>query len=131
MLEPWKALRLGLRPPQGWARAIREALGISLSAFARQLGMSHAGVRKLEAAEAAEVITLTSLYKLAQALDCDLRYALVPRTTLAQQRQERVLAVYRNWLYPMQEREEDRFGREDENDHPLPSSFFPPPWNKP
>jgi predicted DNA-binding mobile mystery protein A len=44
--------------------------------------MSHAGVRKLEISEAEETITLASLRKLANALNCELKYALVPRTSL-------------------------------------------------
>ncbi len=101
LLAPWKAAHLGARPSLGWARAIREALGLSVSAFGRRLGMTHAGVRKLEAAEAAGVITLASLYKLAEALDCDLRYALVPRTSLSQRNRERVQAVVRSMLYQL------------------------------
>lgn len=98
LLAPWQAAHLCVPPGLGWARSIREALGWSTSVLGRKLGMSHAGVRKLEAAEAAGVITLASLYKLAQALECDLRYALVPRTTLALQRQREMQAVVMNWL---------------------------------
>jgi len=61
------------------ARAIRDALGMSLTAFARRLAMTPAGARKLEQAEAEDVITLASLRKLAEALDCELHYALVVR----------------------------------------------------
>ena len=82
LLASWKAAPLGARPGAGWVRAIREALGMSAAAFARRLGMSHSGVRKLEAAEASDAITLASLRKLAAALDCELHYALVPRQSL-------------------------------------------------
>lgn len=85
----------------GWVRAIRDALGMSGAALARRLGMSTAGLRKLEAAEANEVITLASLRKLAQALDCELHYALVPRTSLAQQLQERAETVAKAQLGPI------------------------------
>jgi predicted DNA-binding mobile mystery protein A len=57
------------------------------------LGMSQAGVSKLESAEAADAITLGTLRKLAQALDCELQYALVPRTSLTQQLHNRAEAV--------------------------------------
>jgi len=66
-----------------------EYLGMSAAAFARRLGMSPAGVRKLEGAEASYTITLASLRKLAQALDCELQYALVPRTSLVQHVKDR------------------------------------------
>lgn len=100
-LASWKAVSLATKPNAGWVRAIRDALGMSGAALARRLGMSTAGLRKLEAAEANEVITLASLRKLAQALDCELHYALVPRTTLAQQLQERAEAVAKTQLSPI------------------------------
>ena len=85
LLETWSAAKLSARPRAGWVRAIRESLGMSAAAFARRLGMTPAGVRKLESAEASDSITLASLRKLAQTLDCELQYALVPRTSLVQQ----------------------------------------------
>ncbi len=57
------------------------------------MGMTGNGVRKLESAEAQQVITLASLRKLANALDCELVYAMVPRKPLAEQLQERALTV--------------------------------------
>ena len=101
LLKGWKSADLGERPRLGWVRAIREALGMSASALARRLGMTHAGVRKLEAAESSEAITLGSLRKLAAALDCELRYALVPRTTLSEQLKERAHKVALDQLRPI------------------------------
>lgn len=89
------------RPQVGWVRAIRESLGMSAVALARRLGISHAGVRKLESSEAAEAITLASLRKLAEALDCELRYELVPRTSLREQLQERAEKVAQERLRPI------------------------------
>jgi predicted DNA-binding mobile mystery protein A len=101
LLETWRAAQLSARPRSGWVRAIRESLGMSAAAFARRLGMSPVGVRKLESAEALDVITLTSLRKLAQALDCELHYALVPRTSLVQQLKDRAETVARERLGPI------------------------------
>jgi predicted DNA-binding mobile mystery protein A len=101
MLANWRDARLSARPPSGWARAIRDALGMTAAALARRLGMSNAGVRKLEKAEADEVITLASLRKLANALDCELQYALVPRTSLEQTLKQRALQVARERLRPV------------------------------
>jgi predicted DNA-binding mobile mystery protein A len=74
---------------------------MSASALARRLGMSHAGVRKLESAEANDAITLASLRKLAEALDCELHYALVPRTSLAQQLLARAEVVVAERMRPI------------------------------
>lgn len=101
LLSSWKSAQLCARPKSGWVRAVRETLGMSAAAFARRLGISHAGVRKLEASEASDVITLATLRKLAQALDCELQYALVPRTSLTQQIQDRAHAVANEKLLPI------------------------------
>lgn len=98
LLGSWKSAQLCARPKTGWVRAVRETLGMSAAAFARRLGISHTGVRKLEASEASDAITLATLRKLAQALDCEVQYALVPRTSLAQQLQDQAQAVARAHL---------------------------------
>ena len=101
LLEAWRGSQLSARPRSGWVRAIREAMGMSAAAFARRLGMTPVGVRKLESSEASDTITLASLRKLAQALDCELRYALVPRTSLLQQVKDRAERVASERLSPI------------------------------
>jgi predicted DNA-binding mobile mystery protein A len=101
LLAPWRAAPLGTRPRAGWVRAIRDALGMSGAALARQLGMTHAGLRKLESAEASDAITLASLRKLAAALNCELHYALVPKTSLAECIENRAHAVAAERLRPV------------------------------
>ncbi len=101
LLETWSTAQLSARPRAGWVRAIRESLGMSAAAFARRLGMTPVGVRKLESAEASDSITLASLRKLAQTLDCELQYALVPRTSLVQQVKDRAETVARERLRPI------------------------------
>jgi len=78
-LEPYRAARQELRPPKGWIRAIRQALGISAGELARRLGTSRQLPLQMEKAEAEDRITLKSLRAAANALDCDFVYALVPR----------------------------------------------------
>lgn len=67
------------RPSAGWLRAVREALGMSTSQLAQRLNMTAQGVSDLERSEADEGIRLSSLRKVADGLDCDVVYALVPR----------------------------------------------------
>jgi len=78
-LEPFQAARKVSRPSKGWIRAIRQALGISSGELARRLGTSRQLPLQLEKGEAEDRITLKSLRAVANALDCDLVYALVPR----------------------------------------------------
>ena len=70
-------------PRNGWLRAIREALGRSLRVQAARIGVSAPSLLKAESGEAEGRITLGQLRKLAEALDCELVYALVPRQPLS------------------------------------------------
>lgn len=58
---------------------------MSSPALGRRLGISGQGVRKLEQAEADGTISLKTLSRLAHGLDCEVRYILVPRTSLLNQ----------------------------------------------
>jgi predicted DNA-binding mobile mystery protein A len=78
-LEPYKAAGKIPRPSKGWIRTIRQALGVSSGELARRLGTSRQLPLQLEKGEAEDRITLKSLRAVANALDCDLVYALVPR----------------------------------------------------
>jgi predicted DNA-binding mobile mystery protein A len=78
-LESFRAARTVPRPQKGWIRAIREAIGVSASELGRILGVSRQLPLQFERAEAEDSITLKSLRSVANALDCDLVYALVPR----------------------------------------------------
>jgi predicted DNA-binding mobile mystery protein A len=80
ILEPFRAVATTPRPQKGWLRAIREAAGISASEVARTLKTSRQLPLQLEEAEAEDRITLKSLRTAANALGCDLVYALLPRT---------------------------------------------------
>lgn len=100
-LAMWKGIQIPPRPKVGWVRAIRESLGMSAAAFARRLGMTHAGVRKLESSEADDAITLATLRKLAEALDCELHYGLVPRISLVEQVNGQAEKVARERLKPI------------------------------
>lgn len=50
--------------------------------LAARMGLSQSTVTALEQGEAADTVTLRTLREAAAALDCQLVYALVPRTTL-------------------------------------------------
>lgn len=70
------------RPPYGWIKAIREALGMTTAQLGKRIGVSQPRVVKIEKAEKDGAITLDSLERAARALDCRLVYALVPRKSL-------------------------------------------------
>jgi predicted DNA-binding mobile mystery protein A len=83
-IERLRALVGEPRPPRGWVRAIREALGMSTTELAKRMGVVQSRISSVERAEAAGTIKLDTLQRAADALDCDLVYFLVPRTTLDQ-----------------------------------------------
>lgn len=66
-------------PKRGWIKAIREMLGMSVSQLGSRANLDSTTITRLEANEAKGVITLKSLNKLAESLECDLVYALVPK----------------------------------------------------
>lgn len=70
------------RPPRGWIKAIREALGMTTAQLGKRLDVSQPRTFAIEKAEVSGSITLDSLERAAHALDCRLVYALVPREPL-------------------------------------------------
>ncbi|MDA0700711.1 MAG: mobile mystery protein A [bacterium] len=81
------------RPPKGWIRAIRDALGLTVRQLARRMGKNHSVVVRLEGSEVADTITLGSLRAAAEAMDCTLVYAIVPNRPLALTVRQRASAV--------------------------------------
>ena len=69
-------------PPKGWIRALRDAIGMTGAQLGRRLGMTAQGIVSLERSEANGTIQLNTLRRAAEAMDCVLVYALVPRTSL-------------------------------------------------
>ena len=68
------------RPASGWIASVREALGITLGQIGKQIGSSRQAVQQLEKAEASDRITLGALRRGAEAMGCELVYALVPKS---------------------------------------------------
>jgi predicted DNA-binding mobile mystery protein A len=86
------------RPVRGWIRAIRDALGMTSHQLAVRMGTSQPAVSQLERSEIDDRVTLATLRRAADALDCDLVYALVPRTTLDEAVRRRARALARRDL---------------------------------
>ncbi|MGH8683526.1 MAG: mobile mystery protein A [Burkholderiales bacterium] len=71
-------------PRRGWIHAIRSALGLTTRQMARRLKISQPAYRDSEAHESAGSVSLTQLRRIADAMDCDLVYAVVPRRPLTE-----------------------------------------------
>ncbi|WP_419842663.1 mobile mystery protein A [Candidatus Poriferisodalis sp.] len=70
------------RPAKGWIRALRDALGMTSADLAQRMGVSPQRVYAIERSEQHMTLKLSTLERIAHAMDCDLVYALVPRTSL-------------------------------------------------
>ncbi len=84
-------------PPKGWVRAIRDALGMTGKQLASRLGIAQQAVARIEKGEQAGSVTIGTLRRIAEGLDCVLVYGFVPRTSLeeAVERQARRVATQR------------------------------------
>jgi predicted DNA-binding mobile mystery protein A len=71
-----------IQPSKGWIKVIREALGMTLSQLGQKMSMSPQAVEILEKSEAAHTISLKTLQKAAQALNCRVFYVLIPEKSL-------------------------------------------------
>lgn len=71
-----------INPKGGWVRAIREAIGMTTSQLAERMGIQQSGVTLLEKREVSKTVSLEILQRAARAMNCELVYALVPKTTL-------------------------------------------------
>ncbi len=81
-------------PKYGWIRSIRQALGMTANDLAGRLGLSSPNrIYALEKGEVSGATTLKSLRRAAEALNCNLVYAFVPKQSLDQTVQEQARRV--------------------------------------
>ena len=87
--------KLPPRPARGWVAAIRSALGMTTRQLASRLGIRQPSLLAIEKSEVAGTISLNTLRRAADALECDIVYFLVPRQPLEQTvtRRARALAA--------------------------------------
>jgi len=97
-LNRWRSADLPSRPPIGWIKAVREGLGMAAAHLAVRLGVTTSSVTRLETSETDDTITLASLRRAAEALGCELHYALVPKQSLANTLEDRAMTVARRQM---------------------------------
>ncbi|MDE0151332.1 MAG: mobile mystery protein A [Bdellovibrionales bacterium] len=78
-ISPWKKLRTDKRPPSGWLKAVRGALGMNTRQLAKRCGVHHSSILRIEKSEVQDKISIESLKKIASAMNCQLVYAIVPK----------------------------------------------------
>ena len=107
---------LGISIPQkGWIRAIRDSLGMSGRQLADRLGVTRQRVSEIERDELTGSVSIKSMRKVADCLDCVFVYALVPQISLehtvhdraTQVAEERLKRASQSMLLEGQELNED------------------------
>ena len=79
----------------GWIKIIREALGMTSKDLASRVGVNQSRIIHMEQAEIDGNIKISTMKRIADALEMDFVYALVPRTSLNDmvREQARLLAL--------------------------------------
>lgn len=80
--EAAQGIRAVKTPKTGWVREVRTALGMSMNDLALRLGVIKQRIEGLEKNEAAGTVTIESLRKAAEAMNCDFVYHFVPKQGL-------------------------------------------------
>ena len=92
-LERFKPLGDTKPPRKGWIRAIRDALGMTGEQLARRIGTNKQGVARIESDEAEGSVTIKTMRRLADGLDCVFVYGFVPKTSLEETVRNRAISV--------------------------------------
>ena len=81
-LSQFSALLEVKTPKKGWIRAIRDALGMSAKQLAGRTGMTQQRIAVVEKGEFSGAVTLKTMRRVADGLDCVFVYGFVPKTDL-------------------------------------------------
>ena len=74
---------LNLRTPKkGWIKEVRESLGMSMKDLADRLGTIKQRIERIEKDEVASKVSLETMKKTAEAMNCDFIYFVVPKNSL-------------------------------------------------
>lgn len=81
-LENIKRMGIPSAPKDGWLKSIRTALWMSMNLAAYKANINTSTWEKIEKREQKGTVTIETLQKAADALNCDIRLVLVPREPL-------------------------------------------------
>lgn len=66
------------RPSDGWIRSIRKAIGMNTRQLSERIGITRQSTSQLEINELNDSISLKTLRRAAEAMNCKLVYAIIP-----------------------------------------------------
>lgn len=89
MISQLKPQKKFLMPRYGWLKLIRTTLGMSARSLAKRVGLTQSRIALIEKGEANGTITLQTLKKIADGLNCEFVYYLQPKSnSLAKLRED-------------------------------------------
>jgi len=83
-MKSFGSLKAMSAPRKGWIRAIRDTLGMSGTQLAKRLDVNQQRVARIEQDEVLGKVTLNTMQKVAEAMDCVFIYGVVPVDSLEQ-----------------------------------------------
>ncbi len=92
--EPLRAVNI---PNKGWIRAIRDGLGMTGRQLASRLGIAQQAVARIEKDEQTGSVTIKTMQRIAEGLDCIFVYGFVPNSSLEEaiREQAKIIAIKR------------------------------------
>ncbi len=88
-----------IKPEKGWIRQLREALGLTLAKLGDLCGVATPTIAQAERGEAEGKLTIETLRKTAEAMNCEFVYMFAPKSDMhefirqkAYQKAQRILA---------------------------------------
>jgi predicted DNA-binding mobile mystery protein A len=81
-LKDWANIKKQAVPQKGWINLIRSVLGISTRKLAMRMGVSQSRIVHIEDGEMKDTLTIKSLKKAAEAMNCFFVYGIVPKESL-------------------------------------------------
>lgn len=81
-LKPIRAVAKNTKVRQGWIHYIRHALGMTLKNLGDRASVSIGTIAQAERGEVSGKITISTLKKMAEAMECEFVYAFVPKKSV-------------------------------------------------
>ncbi len=90
-LEQIKSVKSFKVPKDGWIRELRNALGMSMKDLGARIGVIKQRVERIEKDEINQKVTIETMARVAEALNCDFVYLFVPKNSLQSTLEEEAL----------------------------------------
>jgi len=78
-MKPFRRASREKKPTEGLLRAVRQALNVPIAEITEKMGINRSVVFDMEASEVKCTINLNSMVRMAEAMECDVVYGIVPK----------------------------------------------------